>query len=127
MSDQEPTMLEAMQEQLAQAANGDWGTEGAAKAAIDIYKAARSGEDAAAAPWRELQKAAKDMLTEVIVETGRTKWESDLGTAYIPAPGVTVRYDPKALDALCASDPELAAILAPHRKESERAGSLTIR
>jgi hypothetical protein len=40
---------------------------------------------------------------------------------------VSASYDVKALDALCKSSPDLAAILLPHRKETQRAGSLTIR
>ena len=47
--------------------------------------------------------------------------------AYVPAPGVTISYDAKALDALCASDDQLKRLLWPHRSEKERPGSLTIR
>ena len=36
-------------------------------------------------------------------------------------------YDTKALDALAASDDGIKRLLWPHRKETERAGSLTIR
>lgn len=43
------------------------------------------------------------------------------------APSVSASYDTKALDALCASSPQIAAVLAPHRRETVRSGALTIR
>lgn len=102
-------------------------TEEAATRAIGVYREAKAKADAAAWPWLEVAAAAKQMMTEIITETGRMSWKTTSGSAYIPAAGVTVTYDAKALDALCASSPELAAILHPHRMEKERPGSLTIR
>ena len=102
-------------------------TEDAAERAIGAYKAAKGQADAAARPWLDIADMAKERMTEIITETGRMAWKMPTGSAYVPAAGVTVTYDAKALDALCASSAELAAILRPHRTEKERAGSLTIR
>ena len=44
----------------------------------------------------------------------------------ITAPSVSVSYDAKALDALAASDDGIARLLAPHRKATERAGTMRI-
>ena len=102
-------------------------TEQAAEHAIAAYKDAKAQADAAAKPWLDVAAAAKERMTEIITETGQMSWKTATGSAYIPAAGVTVTYDAKALDALCASSPELDAILRPHRLEKERPGSLTIR
>lgn len=102
-------------------------TEEAADRAIGVYRIAKAQADASSARWMEVADAAKQMMTEIITETGRMSWKTPSGSAYIPAASVTVTYDAKALDALCASSPELAAILRPHRLEKERPGSLTIR
>lgn len=66
-------------------------------------------------------------MTDIIVETGITSFKTPAGMAYIPAAGVTVAYDAKALDALCASNDEVRRLLWPHRSTKERLGSLTIR
>ena len=102
-------------------------TEQAADVAIGVYKEAKAQADAYSKLWLDVAAAAKDRLTEIITETGQMSWKTAAGSAYVPAAGVTASYDAKALDALCASSPELAAILRPHRIEKERAGSLTIR
>ena len=107
--------------------NAAGSTEDAAERAIAAYKNAKNQADSAAKPWLEVADAAKARMTEIISETGQMSWKMAAGSAYIPAAGVTVTYDAKALDALCASSAELAAILRPHRMEKERAGSLTIR
>lgn len=88
--------------------------------AVEVYKDAGKY-------LKAVQKEAKQIVTDIIVETGQDKWKSDTGQVYISKSSVSVRYDTKALDALCASSPELKEILWPHRKESERAGSLTIK
>lgn len=59
-------------------------------------------------------------------ETGQTKFATQAGRVAVTAPSVSVSYDRKALDALCASDPALAAKLAPHRKEIERPGTMRV-
>ena len=68
-----------------------------------------------------------------LVDEGYARWDrgllliTDAGRAYLPRPGITIRYDTKRIEALCAIDPGIAAKLAPCRIESERPGSLTIR
>lgn len=88
---------------------------------------AKAEAAAAAAPWEAVQAAARAKIGEVMAATGRTNWTTMAGRAYVPAAGVSVSYDAKALDALCASSPQIADILRPHRKETMRAGSLTIK
>lgn len=102
-------------------------TETAARNAIAVYRAAKLQSKTAALEWDAVADEAKSLLNDIITETGRTTWKFDEGSAYLPAPGVTVFYDPKALDALCASDDNLRRLLWPHRQERERPGSLTIR
>lgn len=70
---------------------------------------------------------AKRITGEIMTETGQTKANTPAGMAYFAADSVTVSYDAKALDALCKSNEALARVLAPHRKETTRAGSLTIK
>lgn len=82
---------------------------------------------AASGPWEAVQDVARAKLSEVMLVTGRSDWKVPAGRAYVPAAGVSVSYDAKALDALCASSPEIASILVPHRRETMRAGSLTIK
>lgn len=90
---------------------------------IGIYKHAKSLQDALNA----VGKDAKEVLSEIMVETGQTTWNTDSGRCYVTRPSVTVRYDAKALDRLAASDPKIAELLSPHRTESQRAGVLYIR
>lgn len=105
----------------------DQTTEQAADNAIAVYKEAKGQADACAKLWLDVADEAKNQLAQIIEETGVMSWKTASGSAYVPAAGVTVSYDAKALDALCASSTELASILRPHRIEKERAGSLTIR
>lgn len=102
-------------------------TEDAVGQLVSAIIEAKSEAAAVAAPWEAVQAAARAKLSEVIAATGRTDWATPAGRAYVPAAGVSVSYDAKALDVLCKSSPELAAVLLPHRKETQRAGSLTIR
>lgn len=106
---------------------GNPDTETAARNAIAVYREAKMLAKAATQEWDAVADEAKTLLSDIIAETGRTTWKFDEGSAYLPAPGVTVTYDAKALDALCASDDNLRRILWPHRQERERPGSLTIR
>lgn len=102
-------------------------TEDAVGQLVSAIVEGKTEASAAAAPWEAVQAAARAKLSEVIAATGRTDWATPAGRAYLPAAGVSISYDSKALDALCKSSPELAAVLLPHRKETQRAGSLTIR
>jgi hypothetical protein len=94
--------------------------EEAIRIAVEVYKDASKY-------LKDIQAKAKQIIEEVSIETGRTDWSTQAGKVYYPAPGVAVSYDSKALDALCASDPDLKAKLWPHRRETERAGSMTIK
>lgn len=102
-------------------------TEQAMFCAVSVYKDAKGLAEGVAKPFQQLMDMAKQQIADIMTETGVMTWKTANGNAYVPAPGMTVSYDAKALDALCASSPELKAILWPHRSEKERAGSLTIR
>jgi hypothetical protein len=98
-------------------------TEEAVSNALAVYNQASAEMDA----LKGIQAAAKQLIEEIITETGQDKWETDFARCYITKPTVIVTYDKKALDALCKSDDNLNRLLSPHRKETERAGTLTIR
>lgn len=76
--------------------------------------------------YTEIQKQAKSLITDVITETGQATYRTKAGSAIISSPSQTVTYDAKALDALCQSMPDLANLLLPHRRVTERAGGLRI-
>ncbi len=98
-------------------------TEDALESAISIYQAAAAQIDAAQA----VQADAKALITEIMTETGETNVTTRAGKAYVTSPSKIVTYDAKGIDALAALDDELAAVLEPYRKVTERAGVLTIR
>jgi hypothetical protein len=77
--------------------------------------------------YQTVQRAAKSLISEVFTETGETEAQTPTAKILVTRPSTSAKYDAKALDALCASDPNLARILAPHRSVSERAGTLMIR
>lgn len=95
--------------------------------AIEIYKMAKKREKQAGAPWKELQDKAKDIIERAFQQLSIDSLESSAGKAYIQSTYSQVKYDARALDALSASDPDLAAKLQPHRKEIERGGWIVIR
>lgn len=72
-------------------------------------------------------KRIKHQLSEIIAETRQMKWDTDFGAAYVTAPSVSIKYDPRALDRMCAQNPDLNAMIRPFREERHRAGVLTIR
>lgn len=98
-------------------------TEEALESAISIYQAAAAQIDAAQA----VQAAAKLLVTEIMTETAETNVVTKAGKAYVTAPSKIVTYDSKGIDKLAANDDELAAVLEPFRRVTERAGTLTIR
>jgi hypothetical protein len=98
-------------------------TEAALSDAISVYRSLGSQVK----EFEALQARAKQIITEIMQETGQTKAVMPAGTAQFTADSVRVSYDTKALDALCASSPNLAEVLAPHRKEMTVKGSLTIK
>jgi hypothetical protein len=97
-------------------------TEDAIANAIAVYRDADARRKALA----DVQAQAKALIEEIIIETGQDKWETPAGKCQITKPGVTVRWNAKHLDALMASSDDLARILAPHRSETERPGTLRI-
>ena len=98
-------------------------TEAALESAVAVYLKAASDITS----LQTVQGEAKGLLAEIMTETGRTEMTTRVGKAYVSAPATVITYDSKALDRASLLDPELAAALAPYRKVSERAGSLTIR
>jgi len=97
--------------------------EDAAAHAIGIYRAA--GDEAGR--FKAIQDRAKAAIGELIAETGNERWNTPAGVAVLTSPSVRVIWDAKALDALCASDDDLARVLAPHRRETMVAGSVTVK
>lgn len=75
----------------------------------------------------EIKNKIKAAISEIMEETAVLDYSSSAGRAYIPRPSIVTSYDTKAIDALCQSDPDLGQRLRPFRRQTERAGSLTIR
>lgn len=117
--------IERFMEGLEAGQVGD--TAASAAEAIDLYRGSAAYAKECKAIWDSMAARAKKVLGEIIVETGQTSWEGKLGKCFIPAAGISVRYDSKLLDRECVLDPQLAARLAPFRIEKAREGSLTIR
>jgi hypothetical protein len=95
----------------------------AVETAIMVYLAAKAEQDR----FKELQDRAKLIISDVMAELGMDKITTQAGVATVSSASKSVRYDTKALDALAASSDEIARILEPHRKETMRMGSLSIR
>lgn len=106
------TMLQELQPDTATAAN----------AFISLYGAATSEKKR----WEQQAAKAKEMIAEIIIETGETRLTTKSGIASIIKPSLRIEYDWKKLDELCADNNELANLLLPHRKVTEVAGSLRI-
>ena len=98
-------------------------TEDALESAIAIYQ----GAAGAITALQAVQADAKLLLGEIMVETGETNVTTKAGKAYVTSASRVVTYDAKGIDALAANDDELAAVLEPFRRVTERAGTLTIR
>lgn len=92
------------------------------ESAIAVYLGAKAEMDA----YSAVADAAKKLITDVMTETGQTAYSTKAGKVSITAPSQSVSYDAKALDALAASSDDFARLLAPHRKVSERAGTMRI-
>ena len=73
------------------------------------------------------QKTVKLTISDIFLELGIDKAETPAGKVYITNPALIVSYDTKAIDALAASDDTIKRLLWPHRKETVRVGTLTIR
>lgn len=92
------------------------------ESAVAVYLAAKGMMDA----YGAVADAAKKLISDVMAETAQTAYTTRAGKVSITAPSQFVSYDAKALDALAASSDELARMLQPHRKVSERAGTMRI-
>ena len=92
-------------------------------AAIAVYKEAGDLQSMA----EMYRKQAKAMITEVMEETACTDYKTAEGVHTSSARASGLSYDAKALDVLCTASPDIANLLWPHRKESEVAGTLTIK
>ena len=92
------------------------------ESAVTVYLAAKAERDA----YSNVADAAKKLIADVMAETAQTAYTTRAGKVSITAPSQFVSYDAKALDALAASSDELARMLQPHRKVSERAGTMRI-
>lgn len=114
-------MIDQLRAALERAQSGT--PEGSLDTAVGVYKEAASYISALEA----LQKQAKQLITDIFTELGATEVKTSCGRAYVSKPTVLVTYDNKGLLALCGQDEELRNRLAPYRKETERAGVLTIR
>lgn len=94
---------------------------------IQIYKDAKQSAKDAAAPFEGIMAEAKANVAEMLPLLPGGKYNGKEGSAYVPKDATVIHYDAKALDALCLSSPDLRKVLWPHRCNSTRKGSLTIR
>ena len=93
-----------------------------AETAIAVYLSASAEIDA----YTAIKDAAKKLIGDIMAETAQTAYSTKAGKASITAPSTSVSYDAKALDALAASSDDFARLLQPHRKVTERAGTMRI-
>ena len=80
----------------------------------------------AAAQTGEPAQSVESAIAVYLGAKAQMAYTTKAGKASITAPSVSVSYDAKALDALAASDDGIARLLAPHRKATERAGTMRI-
>ena len=97
------------------------------EAALENAIAVHQGAAGAITALQAVQADAKLRITEIMTETGTTEAVTKAGRCYVTNASRVVTYDAKGIDALAANDDELAAILEPFRRVTERAGTLTIR
>lgn len=96
--------------------------EAAVESAIMVYLAAKAQID----EYNRIADAAKKLIGDVMLETGATAYSTKTGKVSMTNASMSVSYDTKALDALIASSDEVRRMLEPHRKVSERAGTMRI-
>lgn len=119
----EPITLANLRDWLDRAQRGELNTETAVETAVALYQSAAAAIDA----YKGAQADIKALLTEIMTETGQTSYTTPAGKCYVSSSSTVTTYDSKGLDALAANDDELAALLAPFRRVTERAGVLTVR
>lgn len=115
-------MIEELARQLDVIEQDSTPTE-AVETAVMVFLVAKAEQD----KLKQVQERAKLIISDVMAETGEDKIKTQAGIALVSSASKTVRYDTKALDALAASNDDLMRILEPHRKETMRMGSLSIR
>lgn len=119
-----PQEIGARVERLRAQGTGD--VHGAVTELIALYREAGSGIGA----YEDAKAAIKDILNEVIVETGQESWVTPAGKAGLTSPGSSVSYDTKRAERLLADwaqhAPEFARELARCRVEKEKPGTLRI-
>ena len=96
--------------------------ETSVESAVTVYQVAAGMVDA----YTEVKDQAKALIGDVMAETGVTSYTTRAGKVAMTAPGLSVSYDAKALDLLMMLNPHYAAILGPHQKETQRAGTMRI-
>ena len=96
--------------------------DAAVESAIMVYLAAKAEMDA----YSRIADSAKKLIGDVMLETGVTAYATKAGKVSMTSASVVTSYDTKALDALLASSDEVRRLLEPHRKLSERAGTMRI-
>lgn len=91
-------------------------------AAVDVALTAAAALDG----WRGVESQAKRIIAAALDAGSIDQFKATGATVQRGKPVPTIGYNAHALDVLCASYPELARVLAPHRREGLRAGSLRI-
>ena len=86
--------------------------EMALDAAVSIYLEAKRQIAALTA----LQDAVKDLVADVMTETGQTFAHAAGGTVEAVSAGKLITYNGAGVEKLGETFPEVAALLAPHRK-----------
>lgn len=114
------TTIEELQAALDAAHQG--APDKSVESAITVYQVAAGMVDA----YSQVKEAAKLLIADVMTETGVTTYTTRAGKVAMTAPALSVSYDARAPDAIALSDARLAAILGPHRKETQRAGTMRI-
>ena len=102
--------------------SGNSTPEMAVESAIAVYLVAKAEMDA----YALIAEEAKNLIADVMTETGATSYATKAGKVSITTPSISVTYDAKAIDILLRDDADLALRLSPYRKESQRTGTLRI-
>lgn len=97
-------------------------TAGDVDAAVDVALTAAAALDG----WRGVESQAKRIIAAALDAGSIDQFKASGATVQRGKPVPTIRYSAHALDVLCASYPDIARVLAPHRREGLRAGSLRI-
>lgn len=95
----------------------------AAEEAISIYLALGAEIKAI----EQAQAAAKQVISDLMVELGEDRFETHAGTALVTQPSFSVSYDAKKVDNFLLGRPDLAPLFTPFRAVKEKAGYLMIR